>query len=100
MKVTKQDQIKIEKIRTAYSLSRKPGFNSYNWKGTIVKNIKAKKIGWIIEDINGFYRSLIVKYPDNTKDEIILANIGPNPEEVKKYKYFWEEKLEWSSFGW
>jgi len=98
MKVTKNEQTKIEKLKAEYSLSKKPCFNSYNWKGTIIKNTKSNKIGWIVDDLNGFYRSLTVRYPDKTKEEIVLANIGPNPEDVKKYRYL--DNLAWHSFGW
>ena len=97
--VSPNDLERIRRIQTQYNLPTSSALNAYNWRGTIVKNTTSNKIGFIIDDVNSYTRTLEVKYPKSANELIILNNIGPNPSEVKKYRYFAEYDLLWHSFG-
>ena len=98
--ISRTEQTRIKNIIQKHNLPTKTGFNAYNWKGTIVKNIKTNKIGWVTDDLNVFYRELTVMFPNKKTETIMLSNIGPNPESSKKYRYYDYENKEWCGFGW
>ena len=97
MEITIKEEHKISELIKKRNLPTRQGFNAYNWIGTVIKNIRSGKIGWVVADSNGRFRVLTVKYSDGGSDEIIMNNIGSNPIETKKFRYL--DNFEWSSFG-
>ena len=72
-----------------------------SWKGKKMMNPDGK-IGIVALDYNpGVYRILTVKYDDGTTEDLWLANVGPNPEESRKWKWLYKdmEKEEWIEWG-
>lgn len=62
-----------------------------NWIGTKIR--KGNKYGVVIEDSNGVFRVLTVLFEDKTKEEIWMANIGPDPESVHEFEWFCENSV-------
>jgi len=65
-----------------------------SWIGKLVK--KGEKMGKIIRDQNGRFRILTVGFDDNTKEDIILNNIGADNKSVHQYE--WLSKDKWYRF--
>ena len=59
---------------------------SNSWKNTKVRNKDGKK-GIIIDDINGMFRTLTIKWEDGKKYDLVLNNVGKDPKD--------EEGVEW-----
>ena len=85
-----------EKLRIANSGGSFRETGTSNWEGTLI--CKGKKYGEVIEDWNGTYRILKVKFQDGTIEEIKLNNIGKDPKSVHQYKWYCEQNKEWIRF--
>jgi hypothetical protein len=60
------------------------------------------EIGEVINDDNGLFRILTVKFKDGHKEELMLANIGPNPERSRKWKWYYNimnSEPKWVEWG-
>lgn len=54
--------------------------SDYSWKGINVID-KAGRKGVVIEDANGIYRILTIRFEDNEIYKLWLANIGRSPKD-------------------
>lgn len=69
---------------------------SYSWNGKKIR--KGNKIGKVIQDQNGAYRILTIKFDDETEDVIEMNNTGPDPKYVHDYEWFSESGQKWYRF--
>ena len=73
-----------------------------DWVGKRMKNPQGK-IGVVIEDNNGVFRVLTVKFEDGTKEDLWLSNTCEHPE--KTWDWCWEyennvtKEKEWVKWG-
>ena len=83
-----------EKLRIANSggFFKETGSNS--WVGSAIR--KGNKMGKVVSDLNGMCRRLKVEFDDGSHDEIVLNNLGPDPEECHQYE--WLSKEKWYRF--
>ena len=74
--------------------------NGHNWVGKPMMNPEGK-IGKVIDDANGLFRVLTVRFDDGTEEDLMLANMGSNPLRSQKWKWLYERdgKSEWVEWG-
>ena len=70
------------------------------WIGKLMMNSEGK-IGKVVSDSNGVFRVLTIEFEDGIKEELWLANQGPNPERSRKWKWLfkYKGKEEWVLWG-
>lgn len=56
-----------------------------SWIGTRVR--KGEKYGTVIGDSNGYLRTLFIEMDDKSFDEIVMNNVGDDPEEVHEWEW-------------
>lgn len=64
------------------------------WIGKLIR--KKDKIGKIVRDQNGRFRTLTVEFEDKTQEDIVLNNMGPDDSSVLQYE--WKSKEIWYKF--
>jgi hypothetical protein len=71
-----------------------------SWIGIRVKKEDCE--GKIVDDWNGRFRTLTVKFNDKEKEneKIVMSNVGedPNPEELHKWFWYYENGDKWYQF--
>ena len=55
------------------------------WIGKSIR--KGEKKGKVVRDQNGRFRILTVEFEDETREEIVLNNIGVDDERVHQYEW-------------
>jgi len=70
--------------------------NLYGWMGTRIR--KGGKEGKVVYDVNGVYRTLGVKFEDDTTEEIVMNNVGSDPEYIHQYEWFRRMTNKWHRF--
>ena len=89
--LTSEEQLEIVNAGGSFE---ETGRNS--WVDTKIR--KGKKIGKVTKDLNGRYRILTVEFPDGTEEEIVMNNVGPDPESVHQYEWQYKENNKWIRF--
>ena len=69
-----------------------------SWLGKPMMNPQGK-IGKVIKDSNGVYRILTVKFDDESIEKLWLNNLGSNPIESRKWKWWFESRKDWVEWG-
>jgi len=64
------------------------------WIGTLIR--KEKLLGKVVRDQNGAFRTLTVEFKDNSREDIVLNNIGEDYPSVHQYE--WKTRGEWYRF--
>jgi len=82
-----------EKLRIANNGGSFDEENS-SWIGKSIR--KGDKMGKIVRDQNGRFRTLTVEFEDKTREEIILNNMGA--DDVSVHKYEWQSRGDWYRF--
>jgi hypothetical protein len=71
-----------------------------SWVGQRMKNPKGE-VGVVVDDKNGYNRTLFVRFKDGHVEQLLLSNTGENPYESQSWCWEYENEgtTEWVPWG-
>lgn len=75
-----------EKLRIANSGGYFKETGKHSWVGIQIR--KGNRYGEVIEDWNGRFRKLKVRFQDGEIEEIVLNNLGKDLDYVHEYEFY------------